>query len=587
MLFVARGMKIALQADDGFSKLLAAGLTFGFALQTFIIVGGVLRVIPLTGITLPFVSYGGSSVVANFVLLAGLLLVSNRANTSMNAQISRLALVALILLSALIVATTYWQAWAAGGLAAKQDNEIQRVAQFRIRRGLIYASDGKTLLAANRAVKRGGQTLYFRRYPTNGFASQTVGYSTQGRSRAGIEREENAYLTASNANLGTIFDKLTDNLKGTTVTGNNLILNLRVGVQRIAETALHGQVRCGGACSTRRPGAVYVMASSPSYDPNKIESDAGYASILKSPSACPGSTSALLNRATQGLYPPGSTFKTVTAAAALDAGTFKPDSPFYDPGYCTEYGQKVSNAGNPEAPETFGHVNFLQAYEHSINAVFCNIGMKLGAAKIIDKAKEFGFYSKPPIELPSSQRRGERGVSSSRTAAFGSSTIPGQMDPGRLAFGQDKLLVTPLQMALVAAGVANGGTIMEPHLVKKVTAPGGSKTVTKVKPKVWKHAMKPATAATLNTMMQAVITGGTATGVQIPGITWAGKTGTAETIENRRLRRLVHLLRPRRPSGGCRSRRDRALRGRFRRRRRRSDRETARAGDPSRRVEVK
>ena len=150
MLFVARGMKIALQADDGFSKLLAAGLTFGFALQTFIIVGGVLRIIPLTGITLPFVSYGGSSVVANFLLLAGLLLVSDRANaTTMNKQISRVAMVALLLLASLIVATTYWQSWEAPTLAAKQDNAIQRVAQFRIKRGLIYAADGKTVLAAN------------------------------------------------------------------------------------------------------------------------------------------------------------------------------------------------------------------------------------------------------------------------------------------------------------------------------------------------------------------------------------------------------------------------------------------------------
>jgi penicillin-binding protein A len=444
-----------------------------------------------------------------------------------NRQISRLAIVALVLLAALIAATTYWQAWAAPNLAAKQDNAIQRVAQFKIRRGLIYASDGKTVLASNRAVKRGGQTYYFRRYPTHGFASQTVGYSTQGRSRAGIERQENAYLTASNANLGTLFDKLTDNLKGATVTGNNLVLNLRVGVQRIAETALRG--KCGAAVMLNpQTGAVYVMASSPSYDPNKIESGKGYASILKSPSACPGSTSALLNRATQGLYPPGSTFKTVTAAAALDSGTVTPDSPFYDPGYCTEYGQKVRNAGNPEAPETFGHVNFQQAYQHSINAVFCNVGMKLGAAKVIDKAKDFGFYSKPPIELPSNT------VSASGEFNFKKGELfddPGLMDPGRLAFGQDKLLVTPLQMALVAAAVANKGTIMEPHLVKKVTAPGGSKTVVKVKPRVWKHAMKPQTAAELNTMMQAVITGGTATGVQIPGITWAGKTGTAETGE--------------------------------------------------------
>src|SRR3982751_4356285 len=116
----------------------------------------------------------------------------------MNKQISRVAIVALVMLAALIVATTYWQAWEAPSLAAKQDNAIQRVAQFRIKRGLIYASDGKTALAANIVRKRGGQTLYYRRYPTHGLASQTVGYSTVGRSRAGIEREENTYLTASN-----------------------------------------------------------------------------------------------------------------------------------------------------------------------------------------------------------------------------------------------------------------------------------------------------------------------------------------------------------------------------------------------------
>jgi peptidoglycan glycosyltransferase len=441
-----------------------------------------------------------------------------------NRQISRLALFSLALLVALVAATTYWQTWAAPGLAAKQDNAIQRVAQFKIRRGLIYAANGKTLLARNIAVKRGGQTLYFRRYPAKDLAAHVIGYSTQGRSRAGLERSENAYLTASNANLGTVFDKLSDTVKGTTVTGNNLVLNIKPGAQWLAQTALRG--KCGAAVVLNpKTGAVYVMASSPSFDPNKIESAKGYASILKSPSACPGSTSALLNRATQGLYPPGSTFKTVTAAAALDSGTFKPDSPFYDPGYCIEYGRKVSNAGNPEAPETFGHVDFLQAYEHSINAVFCNVGMKLGARKVIDKAKDFGFYSRPPIELPSNTVSPSGEFDFKRHALFDD---PGRMDPGRLAFGQDKLLVTPLQMALVASAVANNGTIMEPHLVKKVTKPGGSTLVT-IKPHVWRHAMKPQTAAELNTMMQAVITGGTATGVQIPGVTWAGKTGTAET----------------------------------------------------------
>ena len=192
MLFVARGMKIALQADDGFSKLLAAGLTFGFALQTFIIVGGVLRIIPLTGITLPFVSYGGSSVVANFLLLAGLLLVSNRREL-LNEQADlphrdrR-----LLLLASLIVATTYWQTWAPGSLAAKQDNAIQRVAQFRINRGKIYASDGKTVLAQNVKKKAGDQTLYYRTLPDARPRLAAVGYSTVGplarRHRARGER---------------------------------------------------------------------------------------------------------------------------------------------------------------------------------------------------------------------------------------------------------------------------------------------------------------------------------------------------------------------------------------------------------------
>jgi peptidoglycan glycosyltransferase len=446
----------------------------------------------------------------------------------MNRQISRIALVALLLLSSLIVATTYWQTWAPASLKAKQDNAIQRVAQFRIDRGKIYASDGKTVLARNVKKKSSGQTLFYRTYPTHGLASQIVGYSTVGRSRAGIERQENGYLTAGNANVGTIIQKLTDSLKGVTIRGNNLVLNLRVNAQKIAETALRG--KCGAAVVLNpKTGQVYVMASAPGYDPNKIESPNGFASILHSPSACPGSSSALLNRATQGLYPPGSTFKTVTAAAALDSGIYTPDSKFYDPGYCIEYGKKVSNAGDPEAPERFGNVNFVQAYQHSINAVFCDLGIKLGPKRILDQTKKFGFYSQPKIELPANE------VAASGLYDFRKHKLfdePNVVDPGRLAFGQERMLTTPLQMALVAAGVANNGTIMTPHLVNRVTNASGG-TVAKVRPQVWKHAMKPQTAAELNVMMQAVVTGGTGTAAQIPGVKVAGKTGTAETSQNK------------------------------------------------------
>ena len=217
MVFVARGMKVALRVDDGFSKLLAAGLTFGFALQTFTIVGGILRIIPLTGITLPFVSYGGSSIVANFILLA-------RAAPRLppgelrlvNQRISQVAIVSLVLLAALILATTYWQTWASAGLAARQDNEIQRVAQFTIDRGLIVASNGKTVLATNvkkKSTARRSTSAPIRRH---GLASQVVGYSTQSRARSGVEQSQNSYLTASNADLSTIFDTVGDRLKGTT-----------------------------------------------------------------------------------------------------------------------------------------------------------------------------------------------------------------------------------------------------------------------------------------------------------------------------------------------------------------------------------
>jgi peptidoglycan glycosyltransferase len=435
--------------------------------------------------------------------------------------------VALLLLASLIVATTYWQTWATGSLAAKQDNAIQRVAQFRIDRGKIYASDGKTVLATNVKKKSGGQTFFYRTYPTQGLASTVVGYSTVGRSRAGLERQENSYLTGSNANVGTIVQKLTDTLRGVTIRGNNLVLNLRVNAQKIAETALAG--KCGAAVVLNpKTGQVYVMASSPTYNPNKIESPNGFASILRAPSACPGSSSALLNRATQGLYPPGSTFKTVTAAAALDSGLYTPDSKFYDPGYCIEYGKRVSNAGDPEAPERFGNVNFVQAYQHSINAVFCDLGIKLGPKRILDQAKTFGFYSKPPIELPPSEVASSGLYDLRKHKLFDDPKI---VDPGRLAFGQERLLATPLQMALVAAGVANNGDVMVPHLVNRVTSPSGG-TVVKIKPQVWKHAMKPQTAAELNVMMQAVVTGGTGTAAQIPGVKVAGKTGTAETNEN-------------------------------------------------------
>ncbi len=437
----------------------------------------------------------------------------------MNKQVSHIGIAALVLLSALIIGTTYWQTWANAGLANRQDNDIRLVAQFTIKRGKIYASDGRTLLATNVTKGGAGQTLYFRRYPTGPIFSDVVGYSTQTRNRTGLEQSYNDYLTGSNANLDTVFRSALDKLRGITVTGNDLVLTIRPSAQALALRLLRG--KCGAVVALDpSSGRVLVMATNPTYNPNLIESRFGAATRTTAPCGAP-----LLNRATAGKYPPGSTFKMVTAAAALDTGRFTPDSPFDDPGYCEEYGKRVRNAGNPEAPETFGHVNLATGFQHSINSVFCNVGKALGAGIVLDYAKRFGFYSLPPLELPESERVESGQYDHGRL--FDPKHPDTQVDPGRLAFGQERLAVTPLQMAMVAAAIGNHGAEMRPQIVERIVSPAG-KTITHLQPDQLGRPIKRQTADELTRMMELVVTGGTGTAAAIPGIRVAGKTGTAE-----------------------------------------------------------
>ena len=440
----------------------------------------------------------------------------------MNRQITKLAVAAVILLAALIVGTTYWQTWASASLAEKQDNAIQRVAQFRIKRGIIRAADG-TVLAANVRRKVAGQTLYFRTYPTRGLFAQLIGYSTQVRSRAGLEQSENAYLTSSNANLDTIFRKTLDKIKGVTITGNDLVLSVRPSVQRLAMQQLAG--KCGAAVVMNpKTGKVYALASQPTYDPNLVEK---HFNLIKAPNAPCHPAAPLLNRATNGLFTPGSTFKVLTATAALDSHKFTPESRFEDPGYCVEYGKQVSNAASPDGPvEAFGSVSFAQGLQHSINSVFCNIGKAIGAGLILDYTKRFGFYKDPPIETPSDEKL-PSGLYNNGRLFFPSHPLT-QVDPGRLAFGQERLGVTPLQMAMVASTVADGGVLMEPQVLNRVVDSRGH-TVVRIKPQKMRRVMSSQTASEINSMMVAAVNDGTGGAAQIPGISVAGKTGTAET----------------------------------------------------------
>ena len=438
----------------------------------------------------------------------------------MNHQITRLAVTAVVLLASLIVATTYWQAWAATGLADRQDNAIQLVAQLEVKRGEIYA--GRTVVATNVRRRIKGQTFFFRRYPTRGLFAHVVGYSTQVRSRAGLEQSLNDFLTGANTNLSTVLDTTLDKLRGSTIEGNDVHLTLRPGPQRIAYEQLAG--RCGAVVALEPDtGRVLVMASNPTYDPNLVERN--YAQIERRAAPCPGGAP-LLNRATAGLYAPGSTFKVVTAAAALDSGKVTPSTTFVDPGYCEEYGDRVNNY---DTTRPFGRVTFAQALQYSVNSVFCNVGKELGGTRILNKTKEFGFYAKPPLDTPSEEREASglyRFTKSGRKLFFPKNDF--QVDPGRLAFGQERLGVTPLQMAMAAGAVANRGVVMKPQLVERVVAPDGQ-TVMRLKPDALNRAMSERTALQITPMMEAVVAAGTAPNAQLPGVRVAGKTGTAET----------------------------------------------------------
>jgi penicillin-binding protein A len=435
-----------------------------------------------------------------------------------NKQIVRLTYVALALVGVLVVMTTYWQTWAAAGLADRQDNAIKRVAEFSIDRGLILSGSPRKRLARNKPRVLDGRTLYFRAYPQGPLVAHLVGYSTVGRSRTGLERSLNDYLTASRANLSTLADRALDKLRGRPVQGNDVVTTIDLEAQRVALEQLGDQ--CGAVVALDpRNGKVRALASAPSYDPNLVENRFGRIARIGGRCADP---SPLLNRASAGLFVPGSTFKVVTAAAALESRRFSPSSTFHDPGYCTVYGRRVNNF---DTSSPFGTVTLEDALRYSVNSVFCNIGKALRAKRILDTAKRFGFYERPPLETPGDERRPSGLYDDGRL--YYPERDP-DVDAGRMAFGQERMLVTPLQMAMVAGAIGNRGKLFEPQSVERIVSPGRD-VVLRQRPHLIRQAVSKPTADAVANMMRLAVSSGTGTAAQIPGWSVGGKTGTGET----------------------------------------------------------
>jgi penicillin-binding protein A len=422
----------------------------------------------------------------------------------MNAAITRVFVFFMVLFAVLVAFTSTWTVFGAEGLRDNPKNRRELLEEQKIRRGLIRAGDDAVLA---RSLKQPDDS-YVRTYPEGRLFSHAVGYSFVRQGRAGLERFYDDDLTGRSSDFGSLIDRLSGGQKD----GDNLITSLNPAAQRVALQQLGGRKGAVVALNPRT-GAVEVMVSVPGYDPNTIKNQAAFDALNRDTDA------PLLNRNTQSGYPPGSTFKVVTAIAAIDSGKYTPDSRVSGRNGKVISGVPLNNDGG----ESFGDITLTDALTHSVNTVFGEVGEKVGKVTMKKYMDRLGFGAPVEVDLP----RDERAASGERRRGRIIPATSRFVDVGRMAIGQDKLTVTPLQMAMVAASVANGGKLMKPHIADRVVDRDG-RTVRTIAPEEMSQVMSPQTASEVGAMMAQVVKEGTGTAAALEGIDVAGKTGTAE-----------------------------------------------------------
>lgn len=555
-----RGFATAARAKSDVSAFVAVGITSVIVLQAFIIVGGVTRLIPLTGLTLPFISQGGSSLLASFIGIALLLRCGHEATgvqTEMTGATSQMALIranargshaagahaasqaassrfgsdpsqtgvlgrvalgkrltetilALSVLFALLVANlTYVMIIKAEDYQSYPGNNHALYQESRTERGAIRTSDGVTLAES---VQQDDGT-YVRSYPAGSMAAHVVGYYSQQYGLSGIEAAMNDTLKG-HENYATWTDVI-NNAAGINSPGNDVTLTIDSRIQQAAESELEGW---SGAIVVLDPktGAVLACASAPTYSNADVDT-----LLAAAASGTDDGSGTLINRATQALYAPGSTFKLVTLAAALDGGVATLDSEYEAPASIDLGNAAVTNA----ADQAFGTITLERATEVSANTVFGQVAVDLGPEALVSAAQKFGFNSAlSGFELPlyTSLMPDPDEMTTWETAWAGSGQPVGQHESpaGPQA--------TVLQMAMVASAIANDGVLQTPHLVDSVYNAQGEKTLM-APPKGLGTVMSKTTAEAITQAMIGVVNNGTGYGAAISGVQVAGKTGTAET----------------------------------------------------------
>lgn len=435
----------------------------------------------------------------------------------MNKPIRTMSIFCLLLFTALLLNSTYLQYVDAGSLNSRADNKRVRDAEFSRKRGAIVA-DGTSVAESQ---KTSDQYVYQRVYQQPLKYAQLTGYYSYVYGRSGVESSENEILSGSDPRL--FVNRVVDLLGNSQPKGGSVSLT----VDREAQNAAYDGLRAlgenvEGSVVALQPstGKILAMVSSPTYDPNLLASHK-FSDVQRSWAQLNGSEDRpMLNRGIQEVYPPGSTFKLVTAAAALSSGQYTPDT-IVQGGTRLDLPQTSTDLVNDGGSNCGGNrITLTKALEVSCNVSFGGIGLRLGGDALREQAEKFGFGQTYLNDLNGQVR----------------SRFPEDPDEPQTALsaiGQFDVAATPLQMAMVGAGIANGGTVMRPYLVDEVRAPDLS-VLDKTKPEAYRsNAISSAVSRDLTQMMIEVVDQGTASTAQIPGVKVAGKTGTAQSSPER------------------------------------------------------
>lgn len=445
----------------------------------------------------------------------------------MNAPLRRAGVVLIVLFALLFLNLNWVQVYKASAYRMNEHNGRVQLTEYQRQRGTIVLSGGQTIVA--QSVATADSLKYLRRYPMGAPFAQVVGYKTVAGGTTGIERVENDFLSGTADSLFT--NRIKDIFTGNKTAGGNVVLTLSKNAQEKAyDDLVHNQIGVrNGAAVALDPttGALLALASTPSYDPNPLVSHDTDAAGKAYDAVNNNHDQPLLNRATQDNYPPGSTMKVIVSATALSSGQFNPQTVIPAGASYTPVqggGFSIHNDDAGTCPNQT--ISLLDALTVSCNTAFAHLGVTLGADKIKAMAQAFGFEDNT-LTLAGTGDTGIPVVASHTGPMTGAN---GQDDPNAVAqssIGQLDVRETPLQNAMIAATVANGGVQQRPYLIDKLQAPDLTTTYS-ASPKVLRTPITPQVATQLQQMMENVVQNGTGRAAQIDGYTVGGKTGTAQ-----------------------------------------------------------